>query len=477
MRKYLFLDRGLFNPRQMSNVKLQLEKIRKENTVFFKEDYFSAPSRKWEVRYDNGYPNVIYDRKDKIYRCYYTLFIADSDSAGTPLEERGKKKYTPGPERITGLCYACSRDGLHWEKPELGRVEFEGSRRNNILFSYVHGTGVFLDEEEWDPDKRYKLVTKVDYAPGCGYMAVGFSGDGIHFGELRKWTGGQPRADTHNFVFRDPGTGRFILITRIWRNGQRIAAKCESEDFLNWSEPVEIFRGRGFEDQIYSMPVFVYNGLYLGIPSVYHEGDTEEENYDTVDLRLAYSADLEHWEEAVTGENFMERGNGHYPDGEFDCGCIFAAAPVAEGERLYFYYMGGNGRHTAFRETSFSRGYIEKDCFVCCTQKNAGQEAVLTTNPFFFYGKKLSVLVRAGAEASVVIEALDKEGRVRMKGRPEKRTGAGTGTEPAAWRTVVWEESFENTWKPETCTLRIRFSHAQIYGMEGELELMGSKYE
>ena len=209
--------------------------------------------------------------------------------------------------------------------------------KRQILFSYVHGTGVFLDEEEKDPDKRYKLVTKVDYAPGCGYMAVGFSRDGIHFGELRKWTGRQPQADTHNFVFRDHRTGRFVLITRIWRNGQRIAAKCESSDFINWSDPVEIFRGRGFEDQIYSMPVFVYNGIYMGIPSVYHEGDVTEENYDTVDLRLAYSVNLDNWEEAVIGENFIERGSGNYPEGEFDCGCIYAAAPVPEGKRLYFY--------------------------------------------------------------------------------------------------------------------------------------------
>ena len=235
MKKYLFLDRGLFNGRYMTNAKVELASIQKEGTVFFREDFFADPPRKWEVRYDNGYPNVLYDSKEKIYRCYYTLFIHDRDSENTPLKERAAKTYVPGSDRVTALCYACSTDGIHWEKPELGLVDFKGNKRNNILYAYVHGTGVFLDEEEPDPNRRYKLVTKVDYAPGCGYMAVGFSADGIHFGELKKWTGGQPRADTHNFVFREERTGRFVLITRVWKNGQRIAARCESSDFLNLS--------------------------------------------------------------------------------------------------------------------------------------------------------------------------------------------------------------------------------------------------
>jgi hypothetical protein len=30
-------------------------------------------------------------------------------------------------------CYAESGDGIHWTKPELGLVEFNGSKRNNIV--------------------------------------------------------------------------------------------------------------------------------------------------------------------------------------------------------------------------------------------------------------------------------------------------------------------------------------------------------
>ncbi len=30
------------------------------------------------------------------------------------------------------LCYAVSRDGIHWTKPELGLVEYRGSKANNL---------------------------------------------------------------------------------------------------------------------------------------------------------------------------------------------------------------------------------------------------------------------------------------------------------------------------------------------------------
>src|SRR5438132_8838911 len=31
------------------------------------------------------------------------------------------------------VCYAVSKDGIHWTRVPLGQVEWEGSRANNIL--------------------------------------------------------------------------------------------------------------------------------------------------------------------------------------------------------------------------------------------------------------------------------------------------------------------------------------------------------
>ena len=42
------------------------------------------------------------------------------------------------------VCYAVSSDGVNWEKPELGLVEFNGSKRNNILPFEARGNSGLL---------------------------------------------------------------------------------------------------------------------------------------------------------------------------------------------------------------------------------------------------------------------------------------------------------------------------------------------
>ena len=56
----------------MSNASIHVNPIHKENKVLFHEDYFSEPPRLWEVRYDNSYPNLIYDSQIERYR--FVLF-------------------------------------------------------------------------------------------------------------------------------------------------------------------------------------------------------------------------------------------------------------------------------------------------------------------------------------------------------------------------------------------------------------------
>lgn len=148
--KYLLLDRGVIFPKGTRGVAPFINPIHKDTArnPLFCEDYFACPPRKWEVRYDNAYPNVIFDPKYNLFRCYYTFFSVDPDSAGADRRERATRAYRPSDARVASLGYAQSADGVHWEKPALGLISFENDANNNILYQYAHGTGVF-----WMPGK------------------------------------------------------------------------------------------------------------------------------------------------------------------------------------------------------------------------------------------------------------------------------------------------------------------------------------
>ena len=144
---------------------------------------FDSPDRPWEGHYI-GLQRVIYDPDQGLYRMWYRATgafesqkggadrlrpyrwdwsVTDGKAVRSKVEEvYGYKQYAGGQDWV--LCYATSRDGIHWEKPNLGQVAFEGSRGNNLLPS---GTLVplFRDENESDPAKRYKAMRSEGTTP------------------------------------------------------------------------------------------------------------------------------------------------------------------------------------------------------------------------------------------------------------------------------------------------------------------------
>ena len=106
MKTHLFLDRRLIQPQGVRNASLHVQPIHKdtENGALFTEEFFAVTPKRWEVRYDNGYPNVLYDPQARLYRCYYTLFLEDADSASTSKQTRAHTHYTPRSDRQVGLA-------------------------------------------------------------------------------------------------------------------------------------------------------------------------------------------------------------------------------------------------------------------------------------------------------------------------------------------------------------------------------------
>lgn len=465
--KYLFTTGDMVSWHRAENVRWRVRPVIKhEANPFFTEALIGDSGKPWEVRYDNGYPNVIYDHEHDVYRLYYSTFIRDEASRTQPMENRPTAEYVPSINRVVATCYAESKDGINWTKPNLGLIEWNGSSENNILMPEAHGAGIFLDDAETDPSKRYKMLTRLDLG-STHVMAVCYSEDGIHFTDPIEIRGLGPQADTHNIVFRDQNSGQYVLITRIWKDGVRIAAKSVSDNFIDWSLPVEVLRGHGPEWQVYSMPVFQDAGVYLGLASMYREGDRTEEDFDTVDVSLAYSRDLEQFDYTAGGEPLIPRGEGSYPDGEFDAGCVYASAPVITEDRILIYYIGGNGLHTGFRESGFGVGYLERDKYAFLEPRRAEEPGIVLTRPFKMFGGDVSVLTEVDEGGSIEYELVDNRSLKPIEGFGGNADRVIT---ESGWNMLNFTAD-PSEYPVNPVSLRFTLKNARVFGVQGDLWL------
>ena len=196
-------------------------------------------------------------------------FIIDVATSDTPPAQRQPGAYRAAlaeahaaehirKHREMGVCYAVSSDGIHWDRPELGLIEFNGSTRNNLVMRDVHGVGVTLDPHDPDPAGRFKAFME---------GGVARSPDGLHWSPLQPCPEIDARWDTHNNLFWDEGNGRYVGITRLWDGRQRTVGRTESVDFNSWTRAVEVLQALPNEPdrQTYALIAFPYAQLYLGL--------------------------------------------------------------------------------------------------------------------------------------------------------------------------------------------------------------------
>lgn len=399
--KYLLLNKRIVE--RTENAHLALGAVRKEaGNPLFVED------KPWEPRFDNLYANVMYDEQERLYKCWYSPFIVDQAVTRVPVEKRKTLSYLDalhGNDREMGVCYAVSKDGLSWTKPELGIVEYDGSKANNIVLRRVHGAGIFKDPRESDPSRRYKLFGKTgDDAEPVG---VAFSADGL------EWSKPQPcfqiaaAGDTHNNAYWDHRLESYVAITRLWDGRQRTVGRSVSRDFVHWSKAEEIFHGDP-ERQSYAMLVFRYADVYLGLLMIL---DIET---DVVDCELAWSADGGGWERVCEGRPLIPRG----PEGSFDDGCVYAAAyPIVREGEIRLYYGGSDDTHGGWRKGGFGLARLRPDGFAGYEPTDATKPGIIVTRPIRCASDRLRVSADA-AGGSLRIEVLDADGTILGMSRP-----------------------------------------------------------
>ncbi len=387
--RFLLLDSRIVE--KSENAQLAVGTVRKhEKNPLFVED------KSWEKRFDNLYGNVIFDTEDKVYKCWYSPLIVDRSAKGMTLEQR-KEEYDPGPGREMAICFATSEDGIQWTKPELGLVEYEGSKANNILWRGPHGAGIFKDVADSDPARRYKMIMQG--------LATSHSADGIHWSEPRKIEGiGKIAGDTHNNAFWEPHTQKYVGITRTRGDMGREVTRIESSDFVEWQNTGVAMKGLEESLQPYSMPVFMHGGVYLGLVAIYSQRPV-----DRTWTELAWSPDTIHWHRIAPGNPLIPCSEKVL---DYDYGCVYACAyPVFLENEIRLFYGGSDYLHFGWRNGSLCLATLRPDGFAGYEQESKSKPAFITTTEIPYAGQKIRITADVEEGGSIKVSIVDDQGQ------------------------------------------------------------------
>lgn len=356
------------------------------------------PDREWERDGMKGKPakataitfgdGVWYDPADGLFKMWYM---------GSNLKR---------------TCYATSKDGIAWEKPVLDVVP-----GTNILLDQERDSGtVYLDHNEQDPAKRFKMFTTVPRPEGNGFKpAIYYSADGIHWGEPLIIGGGIGDRST---IFFNPFRNRWVYSIRSliepWGRSRRYA-ECTDlvEGMRNFDQITRLWLTadrldphnpnpalRDVHPQLYNLDVFPYESLMVGLFSIWQDSPKGQEKRN--EILVGYTRDGFHWDrpsrQRFAGVNEAE-GAWNYANVQ-SC----ASGCLVMGDQLYFY-VSGRGRTGEPACTGLAT--LRRDGFVSMDAGDTTGE--LLTRPVKFSGKHLFINVDCPA-GLLQVEAVGRDG-------------------------------------------------------------------
>lgn len=379
----------------------------------------------------------------------------------------GRSEKAQPPTYWRPMCYAESDDGVHWVKPDLGLVELNGSKKNNIclieseIFSLTRVNdflSVMYDPDEPDAAKRYKCayIAHVPFAEVRGgrskigpdekrwcSLVCAASGDGLRW----KVVGEQP-ANAGGERFEVSGLYRFgqfyyasgqLLGPWLLRpDGEKIGRAMRiyrSPDFVRWDQTTAL--GFARPGQLMPQPapgqqthmgagiwnrgnvlVGVY-GQWQDAPQKPPKGTKNHLLGTRIDLGLIISNDGVHWREPAPDFKIIPRG----ADGQWDDLALLQGHAFANvGQQTYLWYShwdidGGS------RNQDIGLAMLRRDGFGYLSAHEPGAAASLET-AFFD--------VPQGARLRLNVDgvAAERPLRVEVLNSMLEVVGAATATTP-----------------------------------------------
>jgi hypothetical protein len=328
---------------------------------------------------------------------YYALF-RDADRfriyyRGSHFDE--KKKQPAHPEFT---CCAESRDGLQWDKMELGLFEFKGSKHNNIVWTGpgTHNFTPFKDNHPaCTPDSRYKALaggtTTINGRKKDCLNALK-SADGVHWRVMSEAVITAGAFDSQNLAFWDAVRGEYRAYWRIfsaghtdergWKPaGYRAIRTATSKDFIHWSNHADLTYVDSPDEHLYTnavMPYFRAPHLFIGFPTRFQP---KTEQVEPVFMTSRDGVLFRRWKEALipitaprnrdgNRSNYMTWGLLQRADNDRELSVYATEA----------YYSGPGSRVRRFT--------FRTDGFVSVRAAMAG---TLITKPLTFAGSRLAL--------------------------------------------------------------------------------------
>ncbi len=246
---------------------------------------------------------------------------------GTIVRADGEYRmwYSGHDGRNRQICYAVSKDGIVWEKPQLGLVEYKGGKQNNLVAidgeQAMRGMGslVLHDPEDPDPARRFKMIREINpeqklaavSADGIRWQSVSGNKDIIGGGNLEpsgliKFKGAY-YLNGHGGPVPHP-----IPMRGYMRAQKRMMVTMVSYDFENWTTaghvsfrrdnlpprpPLDFEFHRGEQVHL-GASLWNRGNVVLGFYGQYHNA-TNDRRTSICDLGLVVSHDAIHFKEPL----------------------------------------------------------------------------------------------------------------------------------------------------------------------------------
>ena len=427
----------------------------------------------WEGNSCGAYNTVIFDG-DR-YRMWYLTYqqILQGEAPSHPI-------FT---------CYAESKDGIHWIKPELGQFEFNGSKKNNIIMwdGYDKDSEAIIvpfkdANPNCKPDERYKALVNIKAA-----LRALKSADGLHWSQMSdKPVITKGAFDSQNLAFWDPIRKEYRAYVRDFREGVRDIRVATSKDFLHWTEPAWLEYPGAPTQQLYTngiLPYYRAPHLLLGFPARYTErgwndsmralpelehrksrsARSNREGMAITDGLFMSSRDgqtFHRWSEAFLRPGLRGTDNWAYGDNYQTWGLVETKSAIPDApDDISLYATEGYWLGKANKLRRFT---LRKDGFVSMHASFAGGE--FTTKPLTFQGGRLVLNFSTSAAGAIRVEIQDADGKpIEGFALADSSEVFGDDLE----RTVTWKGGADvSTLAGKPVRLRFTLSDADLYAFQ-----------